>query len=201
MTTEARIDTNQRRDKKTVKPAHKKTTNKKPLSKQDVMIAAQRAAGASLQEIANTNGFHEATACRRLQQPEIKALVEQINHKLITEATGQAAQNIIDIIHSYNSDDITIKTLSLKYSDKQMQAIGIYPSHTPSVLIQQIYNQSDPHVGQELGQLREFLQSRISGANQGVVIDVPVNNSTCQPMPELLITTSPNDNNVLGNDS
>ena len=138
------------------------------LTPQDIAIATQRAAGATLRQIeASGIGVSDATASRRLSRPELRDLVEQIQQRTIAQALPQAADNITHAISSYraprtvqatlpdgstdiipNPDvDAQLREHGYKASLEILRATGILPSHTPSVLIQQIFHaEGDIHL-------------------------------------------------------
>ena len=168
------------------------------LTPQDIQLAEQRAEGLPLHEIARQNGFHESTASRKLQKPEIKALVERIQAELIKTSIPQAAENIRHAVEQYkpqaalptNQRDSQLREHGFKASQRLLESVGILPSHTPSVLIQQIFNQNDPQIGQELGQLKEFLLSRYGpdDHNGDLVIDVQPQDMVSEVKPTTPIT-------------
>ena len=112
---------------------------------QDIQIAEARAAGATLQEIASLNGFHESTACRKLQKPDIKKHIEEIQARIANTCYSQAADNITFAINQYpkqvslkDKKDSQLFDHSWKGTLRILESIGILPSHAPSVFIQQV---------------------------------------------------------------
>ena len=179
------------------------------LTPQDIQLAEQRAAGQTLENIGNLNNLPLTTTHRRLQRPEVKALIERIQAELIETSVPIAADNIKHAVEKYKEPATTItvtdkkgNTKELPYVDEQLrehgfkasqrllESVGILPSHTPSVLIQQIFNQNDPQIGQELGQLKEFLLSRYGpdDHNGDLVIDVQPQDMVSEVKPTTPIT-------------
>jgi predicted transcriptional regulator len=142
---------------------------------QDIQIAEARAAGASLQEIASQNGFHESTACRKLQKPDIKKHIEAIQAKIADECYNQAAENISLAIKQYKPQaalkteerDPQLREHGFKSSLRILESIGILPSHAPSIMIQQIYNTNNI-INNDISKLLDNLYDKQQ------VLDVPV---------------------------
>ena len=168
------------------------------LTPQDIQLAEQRAAGQTLENIGNLNNLPLTTTHRRLQRPEVKALIERIQAELIETSVPIAADNIRHAVEQYKpqadlpSDqrDSQLREHGFKASQRLLESVGILPSHTPSVLIQQIFNQNDPQIGQELGQLKEFLLSRYGpdDHNGDLVIDVQPQDMVSEVKPTTPIT-------------
>ncbi len=128
-------------------------------------------------------GVSDSTATRRLQKPQMKALVERLHTELIDSSLAQSRDNIRHAINVYRTtpkDDPQLREHGWKASNKMLESVGIFPSHTPSVLIQNIFNEGDTvTVSAELSQLGEFLRDRWSGACPDVpdVVDITPGNS------------------------
>ena len=139
------------------------------LTPQDIAIATARAAGATLQEIASHNGFHEATACRHANKPDVQALIKRINDRVVNEAADPAADNIIYAIRSYQDKDIKddpqLREHGFKSSNNILQAIGILPSHAESKLYLSIQQTTNVQITQDLQALGKFLSHQWAGGD------------------------------------
>jgi hypothetical protein len=102
--------------------------------------AALTAAGQPLRAIAEKLGT-SVTSVHRAKQ-SAKDIIEAIRDDLINHTARQSADNIKHAITAYrNKDsDSQLREHGYKASTRMLETIGIYPSHTPSVLIQQIIN-------------------------------------------------------------
>lgn len=144
------------------------TQTRSTLSPSDIKLAKARAAGKTLKEAGSIIGVSEATAHRRLSQPEIKALVEEITAKMIATSIPQAVENIQYVVEQYQTtDNQQVKDHGFKASTRLLEMAGIFPSHTQSVFIQQINAAGDVHITSELSQLQSFLD-----AQMGQTIDI-----------------------------
>lgn len=88
-------------------------------------------------EIAKAVGVSGTRVSQIMGKPEIKEIVEQVQHGFVQANARRAAGNITQIIHSPRAED---KELRLKYSAEVARAMGILPSQAQSVFIQNIYN-------------------------------------------------------------
>lgn len=107
-----------------------------------LQIADERMNGATLQEIASKEGVHESTISRKLSRPEVKAYLESIHQRIITEGISKATENLIHAVNSYKSKnaDHQLKEHGFKASIKLMEASGLLPGQQTNVYVQQIYN-------------------------------------------------------------
>lgn len=147
-----------------------------PLTPQDMIIAEARANGLSLSEIERTTGVNDATAGRHLQKPDVKAQIERIQAKVMEEAAESSADNIIHAITSYKAKDIKndpqLREHGYKASNRMLEVMGIFPSHTPSTFIQQIIAGGDVVITQELSQLGAFLRHQWAEVAEVEDVDV-----------------------------
>jgi hypothetical protein len=168
------------------------------LTAQDMVIAEQRAAGRPMQDIAQSIGCHHSTVSRRLSKSDLKTMVEDIQERTISQALPQAADNITHVIEVYRTpkhvkddagnyvvDEDGERVINPEYPDSLMrehgyrasvmvlQSVGILPSHTQSVVYQQINAAGDVHVSAEVDQLHSFLSSQMSN-----IIDVEPDDDT-----------------------
>lgn len=114
----------------------------------DIKIAAERANGETMQKIANKNGCDVSTISRKLQKPEIKALVERVQSQVVEETAQTVADNLIHLIRNYKSQSCESKASEIekahgfKATERIAEAIGILPSHTPSIIINRLNQQN-----------------------------------------------------------
>jgi len=88
-------------------------------------------------QVAKTVGISQPMVSKTLAKPEIRALVEEVQHGFVQANARRAAGNITQIIHSAKPKD---KELRLKYSAEVGRAMGMLPSQAASVFINNIYN-------------------------------------------------------------
>ena len=147
--------------------------------------AALTAAGQPLRAIAEKLGT-SVTSVHRAKQ-SAKDIIEAIRDDLIHHTAAISADNIKHAIASYRSkdSDAQLREHGYKASTRMLETIGIYPSHTPSVLIQQIINESTNIAAtpESLSLLARAMGLRQveSTADQVIdcqTVDNPVDNST-----------------------
>lgn len=181
----------------------------KIITEQDIRIAEQRAAGATLQQLATTNGFADRSGpFKRLQHPEIKAMVEAIQADLIATSIPQAADNIRHAVDQYRPQaalpadqrDTQLREHGFKASQRLLESIGILPTHTQSIVFQQLIQGNQITLGADITQVLSQLSctqgmSAIPGIDDVIDADVvnTVDKSSCQPNDDLLITTPTNE--------
>ena len=107
-----------------------------------LQIADERMNGATLQEIASKEGVHESTISRKLSRPEVKAYLESIHQRIITEGISKATENLIHAVDSYKTKDADhqLKEHGFKASLEVSRSIGLLPSHTLAPQITTILN-------------------------------------------------------------
>lgn len=108
------------------------------MTPQDYQIAELRAKGVSYPQIEEITGIPKSTANDIVRKKsEVKALIESLQTQFIQHAAAKATQNIIDIVHN-DSTEIDIIKEKNKYSAEILRAIGMLPSHTQSLIINQL---------------------------------------------------------------
>ena len=114
------------------------------LSTTDLTIAKERAKGKTFRQIETITGMDHSTIHHHVKKPDIKALIEEIQNRVINQAASQAADNIIHAVTSYKSKNIKkdpqLRDHGYKASVQMMQGMGILPSHTQSQMIININN-------------------------------------------------------------
>jgi len=125
------------------------------LSSTDLTIAKERAKGKTLRQIATISNVDKATVGRKItKNPDIKALIERIQNRVINSAASQAADNIIHAVTSYRSKGIKkdpqLRDHGYKASVQMMQGMGILPSHTQSQMIININNSGQMVISQDV---------------------------------------------------
>lgn len=180
-------------------------------------VAAHLAAGGTQKAIANQLGVDPATTCRIANKPATKELINQIHNDIIAQALAPAKDGIIKLIQDYYKpydtelDPVTGQqkktALSLQRKDhgfkainRLLESVGVFPSHSTSVLIQQIFASGSfdvPEVVKQLlGQITHndmdqgsYLASE--GTTDGDVIDVQAEDISpiTQDMPQVTPTS------------
>jgi AcrR family transcriptional regulator len=103
--------------------------------------------GHGLKDIAESTGLHPATVYRkRTKSGGIKELIEAAQQQIIQDNIAQVARTVTRLVHSYDDnrckDDGSRleKQHAWRAIEKLAEAIGIFPAHTPSIFVQNIYN-------------------------------------------------------------
>ena len=144
-------------------------------SSQDRMIAVKRANGLSTRAIEKETGINYVTVSHHIKKPDVKALIQQINDRVMTEAANQAADNIIHAVTSYQRKEVKkdpqLREHGFKASNSLLQAIGILPSHAQSQLYVTIMAQSTTYINPQVVQILQ----RIEGMEgiEDKVVDIP----------------------------
>jgi len=140
--------------------------------------AVMRAQGKSYQEIEQQAGIPHSVAHRAFQKDELNQLIKQAQNDLIKNALGIAVQNQSDkivagrnIIKQIESKEElaqgAVKLLELAHDaeGKLLQSVGIHPSHTQSIQINNILvdNRSELSPAVEA-----MLMAHISGNGQAI---------------------------------
>ena len=138
--------------------------------------AALTAAGKPIREITGLVGSSKS-AVHRAQQ-SAREIIEQIRDDLIHSTAATAADNIKHAVKAYKDkdSDSQLRDHGYKASQKLLETIGILPSHTPSVLIQQVIQ------GDQIQITPELAQSIRDGWGD---VDRPVDNPSYQPDPKI----------------
>ncbi|MGD0821020.1 MAG: hypothetical protein ABSA71_09780 [Desulfomonilia bacterium] len=112
-----------------------------------VRVAEMIASGESQLAISRATGISQPTISRLVNNNEtVKALIESIRERAITECAETSFQNIKGIISSTEKED---KELRLKYSAKMLESIGVLPSHTQAAITLNVFQQNnDIHLDQ-----------------------------------------------------
>lgn len=112
---------------------------------QTVTIVEQAIAGVPADDIAKAVGISKRHVYRKLQAPEIKEMIDSATSMILGSSLDRAVSNVQDVIGRYgefvSSGAHHMVALSLKYSAKLLESVGILPSPAPSYFIQQV-NQS-----------------------------------------------------------
>ena len=148
---------------------------KLPLSPQNIAIARERLAGATMQEIASHHGVHEATVSRRLQQPELQEYIRRIQIETLEATAGPVRDNLIHLIGRYRGNQCRSekerieKSHGARMTERMAEGMGIFPSRCQSYIINQLLNVSVTAHTQELERLAAFLRSQWSGGEEKAI--------------------------------
>lgn len=102
--------------------------------------------GHGLKDIAQATGLHPATVYRKRTQSGLRDLIESAQQQIIRDNIAQVAQTVTRLVRSYDNnrcmDDGSKleKQHAWKSIEKLAEATGIFPAHTQSVFVQNIYN-------------------------------------------------------------
>jgi len=138
-------------------------------------------------KIAQEFGVHESTISRALQTQTAKDIIEGIRDRIVRQAIPQAADNLTYAVNAYQTEGTSdqIREHGFKGSRDILAAVGIIPTHTQSVMIQQIINDTTNVAAtpESLSLLARAMGLRQveSTADQVIdcqTVDNPVDNST-----------------------
>ena len=152
----------------------KRYSEKLPLSPQNIAMARERLDGATMQEIADHHGVHNATVSRRLQQPELQEYIRQIQIETLEATAGPVRDNLIHLISRYRGNQCRSekerieKSHGARMTERMAEGMGIFPSRCQSYIINQLLNVSVTAHTQELDQLAAFLRSQWSDGEENV---------------------------------
>ena len=113
---------------------------------QDAAIVSMSLDGHGLKDIAQATGLHPATVYRKRAQSGLKDLIESAQQQIIQDNIAKVAQTVTRLVHSYDDnrcmDDGSKaeKQHAWRAIEKLAESIGIFPAHTQSIMIQNIYN-------------------------------------------------------------
>ena len=114
-----------------------------------MQIADERVNGATLQKIANQNGFDVSTASRKLSKPELQEYINKLQTEIINKTLPLAADNIHHAISKYKSgdkEDSQLREHGFKASLRVLESTGLLSSHAPSVVFQQFIQDNSQHI-------------------------------------------------------
>jgi len=138
-------------------------------------MARERLDGATMQEIADHHGVHNATVSRRLQQPELQEYIRRIQIETLEATAGPVRDNLIHLISKYRGNQCRSekerieKSHGARMTERMAEGMGIFPSRCQSYIINQLLNVSVTAHTQELERLAAFLRSQWSGGEENVV--------------------------------
>ena len=92
-------------------------------------------------QISRETGIPQATVYRRLQNPELRIIIEQAQEEIIKKGTPQAVKNFIEMANS-TSNDKQDRYLKYKVSKDILDGAGVL-SNQPSIIVQQVFNQQN----------------------------------------------------------
>jgi hypothetical protein len=136
------------------------------MDKRDMLIAGETAKGKTQLMIERETGITQPTISRRLKKPEVREMVGRLQCELIQDTAEDVKTAITELVKGYKANACKGRKAEIEkeHGFKCMQRIaemtGMFPAHTPSILLQQNFNQPDPAISEELSVLSEFIQSR-----------------------------------------
>ena len=148
---------------------------KLPLSSQNITIARERLSGATMQEIADHQGIHNATVSRRLQQPELQEYIRRIQIETLEATAGPVRDNLIHLISGYKGNQCRSekerieKSHGARMTERMAEGMGIFPSRVQSYVVNQLLSVSVTAHTQELDQLAAFLRDQWSDGEENVI--------------------------------
>ena len=146
-----------------------------PLSPQNIAIAQERLGGATMQEIADHRGVHNATISRRLQQPELQEYIRRIQIETLEATAGPVRDNLIHLIGKYKGNQCRSekerieKSHGARMTERMAEGMGIFPSRVQSYVVNQLLSVNVTAHTQELDQLAAFLRSQWSDGEENAI--------------------------------
>ena len=113
---------------------------------QDATIISMSVDGHGLKDIAESTGLHPATVYRKRTKSGIKDLIEAAQQQIIQDNIAKIAQTVTRLVHSYDANKCmddgskAEKQHGFRVIEKLAESVGIFPAHTQSVMVQNIYN-------------------------------------------------------------
>jgi hypothetical protein len=105
------------------------------------------AAGIPQALIADQIGVGQATISRSLDKDGLQTKVNAVRDRLLNQFLPTATDNIAHCLTNFKTtDNKQLQYFGYKASEKVLESVGLFPSHAPSVLIQQVFNQQSIHV-------------------------------------------------------
>ena len=140
---------------------------------QTATVAALTAAGLPRRIVAAHLGTSTSSVQRATKSA--REIIAQIRDDLIHSTAAQAADNIKHAVKAYKDkdSDTQLREHGYKASTKMLETIGILPSHTPSVLIQQVIQGDAITITPELAS-----SIRDGWSAQAIDVDSPVDNTS-----------------------
>jgi hypothetical protein len=143
-------------------------------------IAAGIVQGKSQDEIAATIGMNQCTVSRALKTKEVNALIEA-GFKELSGSWSKAVSNVKTLVEDYDKPipekygkkELQKKEHGFKASIKLLESMGIVPSNTQPIYIQQNFQQNNNTF------ISPIVSKAIDMAIQDVAIDAPVFDVSC----------------------
>ena len=107
----------------------------------------RRLAGESVEKIGAATGFHHSTVSRTLNKPEIAAKIEALQERVANELFEQAVDNIKHAVEAYKQPQVILdpqlREHGFKLSQRIAESMGILPTQHQSILVQNVFNQTN----------------------------------------------------------
>jgi len=130
-------------------------------------IIEGKAAGFDVNEIARATGVNRRTVADYANKPDIKAKIEAVQARLANEAYEQVATNLVEAVKDVRRleepDPVSMqrRDQGFKASVKIAESMGILPSHSQSILVQQVFNTQVNHITPNVARLLEIANADI----------------------------------------
>ena len=140
-------------------------SNRHLTTEQDLIIVEGSVLGDKGRDIAQKAGCSPATVSI-YQRGRLKELIEQVRTRVIDEALGVSADNVIHVIKNYKANQANNKGEEMEKSHgftasmKNLESAGVLASNVQSVTIQQIYNDNRNEIPESIKELIGAVQKR-----------------------------------------
>ena len=140
-------------------------SNRHLTTEQDLIIVEGSVLGDKGRDIAEKAGCSPATVSI-YQRGRLKDLIEQVRTRVIDEALGVSADNVIHVIKNYKANQANNKGEEMEKSHgftasmKNLESAGVLASNVQSVTIQQIYNDNRNEIPESIKELIGAVQKR-----------------------------------------
>lgn len=109
-------------------------------------IANLTAQGMTGLAVARELGVCPATVYRRRQDEDVRSLIEDAQKRVYLNNLNTIADTVSGLVQGYQQNDCSTdkakfeKNHGFRVIERLCEATGIFPAHTPSIFVQNIYN-------------------------------------------------------------
>lgn len=131
------------------------------------VLPVEIASGKPQGQIALENNLSRKTVNQYASKPDIRAKIEAIQARLANEAYTAVADNLIGAVKAYKTlkgdtpETMQRRDHGFKASVKVAESMGILPSHSQSILVQQVFNTQNNFISPNVARLLEIADADI----------------------------------------
>ena len=130
-------------------------------------VTAALASGLSQTQTAELTGISRPTVNILANKPDIKAKIEAIQSRIINEAYEDVASNLVEAVKDVRRltepDPVSRqrRDQGIKTTWKIAESMGILPSHSQSILVQQVFNQTNNFLSERADHLLDMAEGEV----------------------------------------